>query len=99
MKHCFLMTAALLLGAVPTAHAQATNGTLTLACRGVLESTRNNKTEKESISMGIVINFTAQTVEGFDSRAPTKITAIKQTIIEFSEFNGNNDSISGTIDR
>jgi hypothetical protein len=81
-----------------SAHAQA-NGTLTLACRGVMESTMtithddgtaSNDTTKEQVSMGIIANFAAQTVEGFGTERPLKITAVKQT----TKFDG-----LGTIDR
>jgi hypothetical protein len=60
-------TAAALLVVAVTAQA-AEPSTLTLACQGTqtkLTELTDAKPESQSISMGIIVNFTARTVEGF----------------------------------
>jgi hypothetical protein len=101
MKARALLAGVAALSIASAAHAQ-TDG-ITLTCRGVLEMMREttNRPEVGSISLSIVVNLAAQTVEGFHG-AKIKITAIRQTKIEFSEFYENDDrikSIKGTIDR
>src|SRR5262245_55641663 len=65
--------------ATGAAHAQ-TNGILTFACKGEWEQTITTENQsgpseptKESISLGIIVNFKTQTVEGFPITKPVKI--------------------------
>jgi hypothetical protein len=50
--------------ASPTA--QAADETLTLACQGTVISSLENA-KPEPVSMGIIVNFTNRTVQGFDA--------------------------------
>jgi hypothetical protein len=91
--------------ASPTAHAADT--TLTLACQG---TTNFNNAKLEPISMGIIVDFTNRTVQGFgfpDSHDfPVKITGMNEVTVA---FHGSNEagkgpispdmSITGSIDR
>jgi hypothetical protein len=101
--------AALLVIAGLSISAQAQPATLTLACKGTTTVTTMDA-KPEPISMGIIVNFTARTVQGFLSPGalmdyPVKITAVNDVIVAFS---GSEDyqqsrssvaSIDGFIDR
>jgi hypothetical protein len=52
--------------------AQAADAMLTLACQGTV-TTGAQPDKPEPVSMGIIVNFTNGTVQGFN--APVKITA------------------------
>ena len=89
--------------ASPTA--QAADTTLTLACKG---TTTITGMEPEPISMGLIVNFTAGTVQGFGSPSimnyPVKIKGINDVTIDFAGFQeffaGTQEaSIRGSIDR
>jgi hypothetical protein len=89
----------LVAGLSTTAQAVET-GTLTLACKGTIGKAYQN-VDPEPLSMGLVVNFTAGTVQGFPhlQYVPIiKITGMNETTVEFG---GSNDywSFSGTIDR
>jgi hypothetical protein len=103
--------AALLVVAGLSMPAQAQQSTLTLACKGTTTVTTMEDAKPEPISMGIIVNFTARTVQGFLSPGalmdyPVKITAMNDVIVAFS---GSEDyqrsrrssvaSIDGFIDR
>jgi hypothetical protein len=85
--------------------AQAADTTLTLACQG----TRTTKIgggppEQEPISMGVIVNFTDQTVAaGFMSGLRTfgeiKMGRVNETTVEFAGMNESGDGVSGRIDR
>jgi hypothetical protein len=86
--------------------AQAADTTLTLACQGTTTSGLED-VKPEPISMGIVVNFTKLTVQGFNDPSfmdyPVKITAWNDVTVVFA---GSSDvlkvstsSTRGTIDR
>jgi hypothetical protein len=71
---------------VSTAARAAEPATLTLACQGT--ATANTEDAKpEPVSMGIIINFTNRTVQGFGypglSDFPVKITAMNEVTVAF----------------
>jgi hypothetical protein len=86
--------------------AQAADETLTLACQGTtMAGTEDAK--PEPISMGIIVNFTKQTVHGFDDpffgEQLIKITGITETAVHFGArdtlFQTTTRSVMGAIDR
>jgi hypothetical protein len=84
--------------------------TLTLACQGTTTSGLEDA-KPEPVSMGIIVNFTNRTVQGFDHVGlfgelidyPVKITAWNDVTVVFkgsADFaKSSTDSITGTIDR
>jgi hypothetical protein len=89
------------VGMVASPTAQAADTTLTLACQG---TTNLNNAKLEPISMGIIVDFTNRTVQGFgfpDSHDfPVKITGMNEVTITFHGSNqAGNMSITGSIDR
>jgi hypothetical protein len=44
---------------------QAADTTLTLACQGTTSDGMSEGAKREPISMGIIVNFTTRTVQGF----------------------------------
>src|SRR5262245_58749930 len=90
---------------VTTAQAQQP-ATLTLACKGTIE---NVGVDKTPISMGIIVNFTDRTVQGFSDPGlldiPVKIKAANDVTVSFGgSITGPfaqyvETSISGTLDR
>src|SRR5215468_8389360 len=83
-----------------TAHAQPS--TLTLACKGTVT---DGACEQTPISMGLIINFTARTVKGFNSPDfmdyPVKITAANDVTVTFAgtgELAGSQSSTRGSMD-
>jgi hypothetical protein len=100
------MNASMLLALAALSTAQAAEpqptGRLTLACKGTAQA--GDAAKPEPISMGIIIDFAAQTVEGFgaDALFPIRIVTIRETVISFA---GSADDhqigqhIHGTIDR
>jgi hypothetical protein len=83
---------AMLLPCLPIT-AQAADAILTLLCQGTVISQSEEKPEQ--LSMGVIINFTAQTVQGFGSSA--QITTVDDVTIAF--VRPNSPTIEGTIDR
>jgi hypothetical protein len=91
--------------ASPTA--QAADTTLTLACQGTTTETTMEDAKPEPISMGIIVNFTKQTVHGFDDpffgEQLIKITGITETAVSFGArdtmFQTTSRSVMGAIDR
>jgi hypothetical protein len=75
--------------------------TLTLACQGTV--TDNIEPDaKQPISMGIVLNFTTRTVQGFPHFGNAEITKVDDGHIVFvASYDGNNVEwgFVGTIDR
>jgi hypothetical protein len=93
-----IVLAAMVAG--PSMTAQAADTTLTLACEGTATETVHWTTGPAA--MGIVVNFTNRTVQGFPTGFPVKISRWDDGIVEFS---GSGDSgsfrsrILGHIDR
>ena len=73
--------------------AQAQQGTLTLACKG----TTTIMGEEEPESIGVIVNFTARTVQGV-ANFPVKITNTSDVTVEFDGKEGGS-SVHGYIDR
>ena len=81
MKKLLLATVAALLLAMGTA--QATN-TLTLACEGTVKDIAE---QSERVSIGIIVNFSNQTIIGLSSNSRddvAKITYVTETNIAFA---------------
>jgi hypothetical protein len=89
--------------------AQAADTTLTLACQGTTTSGLEDA-KPEPVSMGIIVNFTNRTVQGFDQigffgeliNYPVKITAWNDVTVVFkgsANFANSTDSIMGHINR
>jgi hypothetical protein len=99
LRHCsrVIALAVMLIGLTT---AQAADTTLTLACKGTTTDTIADK--PEPVSMGIIVNFTKRTVQGFGDPEPVKITAWNDVTVSFSggeDRKGAQTSIFGSIDR
>jgi hypothetical protein len=91
--------------------AEAADETLPLACQGTVTETMMEEEKKpEPISMGIIVNFTNSTVQGFGNPDPNedfpiKITGVNEATISFQGKRPDNPKgatdrrIEGTIDR
>jgi hypothetical protein len=86
--------------------AQAADTTLTLTCQGTTTATSIEDAKPEPISMGIIVNFTKQTVHGFGDpffgEQLIKITGITETVVYFGASDKvltTSRSVIGTIDR
>jgi hypothetical protein len=90
--------------------AEAADETLPLACQGTVTETMMEEEKKpEPISMGILVNFTISTVQGFGNPDPNedfpiKITRVNEATIFFQGKRPDNAKatdrrIEGTIDR
>jgi hypothetical protein len=91
--------------------AEAADETLPLACQGTVTETMMEEEKKpEPISMGILVNFTNSTVQGFGNPDPNedfpiKITGVNEVTISFQSKRLDNPKaatdrrIEGTIDR
>jgi hypothetical protein len=95
----------LLVAALSTTARAAETGTLTLACKGTTVEGYEGA-EPNPTSMRLIVNFTAATVQGFDTPdllgVPVKITGIDDVSIAFGGTGrpfGDKWSISGNIDR
>src|SRR5262245_44650717 len=91
--------------AVMLSTAQAADSTLTLACQGTTVSGVEDA-KPEPVSMGIIVNFTKRTVQGFGDpefgEYLVKITAWNDVTVAFSGSEENKvsrSSIVGRIDR
>ena len=94
---------AVMLVALPTA--QAAETTLTLACQGTATSGVEDA-KPEPVSMGIIVNFTKRTVQGFGHPGlidyPVQITAWNDVTVALGGshlFANQQLSIMGSIDR
>jgi len=109
LRHCsrVIALAVMLLGFTT---AQAADTALTLACQGTVTTKvflgKFVDYEPESISMGLIVNFTKRTVQGtgrwgpwlFDDQLPiTELTDGTVVFEGFSKFLGM--KVSGTMDR
>jgi hypothetical protein len=72
--------------------ARAADTTLTLACKGTVTQ---NDAKPEPLSIGVIVNFTARTVQGFEY--PVEITAMDDVVVTFAR--STQPTIDGTIDR
>jgi hypothetical protein len=88
---------------LPTA--QGADTTLTLACQGTTAAGYEDA-KPEPISMGIIVNFTKRTVQGFGHPGlidyPVQITAWNDVTVAFRGsyvFTDQQLSITGSIDR
>ncbi len=95
----------LMLAILTTARAQG-GGTLTLACNGTTSDGMVEDAKREPISMGIIVNFTTRTIQGFHAPGlldyPVKVTGWDDVTVVFSgsqNIGGISTSINGTIDR
>jgi hypothetical protein len=77
--------------------AQAADSILTLACRGTATDTIVDK--PEPVSMGIIVNFTKRTVQGFEDDYPVKITGWNDVTVAFSGEDRKGAQTMGSIDR
>ena len=97
-----VVTLAALLAGLMTA--QAADETLTLACQGTVIAWTQKDAENEPISVGMIVNFTNGTVQGFGDpgSVDVRITAVNDVAIL---FRGNKPdgagflNISGAMDR
>jgi hypothetical protein len=71
--------------------------TLTLACQGTMTTVMQGA-KRERISMGIVVDFTARTVQGFGYPDSIKITRESEFTVDFADSK-DDMSIIGIIDR
>src|SRR5262245_2969081 len=85
--------------------AQGADPTLTLACQGTATAGIEDA-KPEPVSMGVIVNFTKNTVQGFGDPGfidyPVKITGINDVIVSFrctQELGPTFSSITGSIDR
>ena len=97
------MKAPILLAFLGLATAQVAEptGTVALACRGT--ATQDTEPDaKQPISMGIVLNFTTRTVQGFPHIGDAEITKVDDSRIVFvASYDDNNVEwgFAGTVDR
>jgi hypothetical protein len=94
----------LVAGLSTTAQAVET-GTLTLACKGTIVAGYEGA-KPDPISMGLIVSFTAGTVQGFGDPGlldvPIKITGINEVTVSFrgsARVLDSDWSMSGSIDR
>ena len=75
-------------------------GTLTLACQGtaIADAASFPDARPEPISMGIIVDFAARTVEGF-SLIRAKIIEVTETSVSFRGSDDTHGSVIGGIDR
>ena len=86
------------------ATAQAQPATLTLACKGTATEYSDNPEAPQPISMGIIVNLTDRTVQGFEwpfDLRPLKIGYVNDVTVRFGgeEETGLRHSITGSINR
>src|SRR5215813_8450320 len=98
--------AAMILAAGLSTMAQAAEtGTLTLACKGTTVAGYEGA-NPDPISMGLIVNFTIGTIQGFGTPGlldvTVKITGINDVTVAFGgsdRVSGSDWSIMGSIDR
>ena len=100
----FATAAIVALCAVGSPHmAQAAEPeTLTLACQGTVTNNIKPDAKPEPTSMGIIVNFTTETVQGFPHMDVAEITkADDMTIVFVASYHGTKAEwgFDGTIDR
>lgn len=99
------LAAMILVAGLSTTAQAAETGTLTLACMGTTVAGYEGA-KPDPISMGLVVNFTAGTVQGFGTPGlvdvPVKITGINDVTVAFGGSDrvvGSDWNILGSIDR
>ena len=88
--------------ALATAQAAEPTVTLTLACQGTVMDNIKRDAKPKPISMGIVLNFAARTVQGFPHIGDAEITKVDDSRIVFvASYDDNNVEwgFAGTVDR
>src|SRR5262245_49436226 len=84
---------------------RAADSVLTLACQGeaiYIEPKTGSRREEPRYSMGIIVNFTARTVQGFETRGvvyPIKITKMNDVVINFDGGSPTHSNVQGGINR
>jgi len=103
-RRCVCIAPAVVLVGLSTAHAADT--TLTLACEGTATVGTMGDAKPEPVSMGIIVNFTKQTVHGFGypglTDYPVNITGANEVTVAFvgrRDRGFSKDSTMGSIDR
>jgi hypothetical protein len=97
---CISIIALTAMVAGPTAQAAEPRGTLMFACEGTKIETQpygGDAEQRETISMGIIIDFAARTVTGFRSEellVRPVITDVSETTISFT---GSSDPPGATV--
>jgi hypothetical protein len=91
-----------MVAAVPVT-AQAADATVALACQGTMAPwPRTEHVKSEPVSMDIIINLTARTVQGFGTTRlmdyPVKITGVNEVTVTFDDTY-ETSSIMGSINR
>jgi hypothetical protein len=99
LRSCSRVIALTAMVAASSMTAQAADQTLTLACQGTVTITTVKDAKPEPVSMGIIVNFMARTVTGFEDDYPVTITAFDDLHISFSGSRGNRWRIEGSMDR
>jgi hypothetical protein len=94
MLRCVIAVSATVIGL--SAMQAAEPATLTLACKGTVTNIMAAKPKPEPVSMGIIINFTGGTVEGFGA-FPAKIRTVNEVTVNFER--DSPWTIYGSIDR
>jgi hypothetical protein len=98
LRSCSRVIALTAMVASPSMVAQAAEPTtLTLACQGTM-TTAMERAKRERISMGIVVDFTARTVQGFGYPDSIRITRESEFTVDFADSK-DDMSIIGIIDR
>jgi hypothetical protein len=100
-----IIVTVLMLASLTSLQAQV-GAALTLACNGATSDEMSEDAKREPISMGIIVNFTTRTVQGFGAPGlldyPVKVTGVDDVTVVFSgsrTIGGVSMSINGTIDR
>ena len=102
-----LMLLALAGLSIATTQAAEPTGTVTLACEGTAtdKTDLREQAKPEPVSMGLTINFTTNTVAGFERVFPSfsanrvKIIVVDKTTFGFSGTDGTGGAVFGTADR
>ena len=97
----------LVLAGLSTAQAAEPTGRLALACEGTAtdKTDLREQAKPEPVSMGLTINFTTNTVAGFErvfpsfSAAQVKIIVVDDTSIGFNGTDGSGGAVFGQVDR
>jgi hypothetical protein len=102
-----LMLLALAGLSIATTQAAEPTGTVALACEGTAtdKTDLREQAKPEPVSMGLTINFTTNTVAGFERVFPSfsanrvKIIVVDKTTFGFSGTDGTGGAVFGTADR
>jgi hypothetical protein len=82
-----IIVTVLMLASLTSLQAQV-GAALTLACNGATSDEMSEDAKRELISMGIIVNFTTRTVQGFGAPGlldyPVKVTGVDDVTVVFS---------------